>query len=125
MPTASTRSGLTLTYDTIGSSTDPPVLLVSGLGTQLISWDEGLCTMLADAGRFVIRFDNRDAGLSTRFGDEPVDLVAVMRAMADGDDATARSLVPYTLSDMALDGGTPRRPRHRHGPTWSAPRWAG
>jgi pimeloyl-ACP methyl ester carboxylesterase len=100
---ASTRSGLTLAYDTTGSPDDPPLLLVSGLGTQLLSWDEGLCALLADAGRYVVRFDNRDAGLSTSFDDRPVDVAAVFRAMADGDVATARSLVPYDLSDMALD----------------------
>jgi pimeloyl-ACP methyl ester carboxylesterase len=103
MPTATTLSGLTLTYDTFGSPDDPPVLLVSGLGTQLISWDEGLCALLAGAGRFVIRFDNRDAGLSTTFGDDPVDLAAVLHAAATDDMVTARSLVPYTLSDMAQD----------------------
>ena len=103
MPLASTRSGLTLAYDTMGSPDDPPLLLVSGLGTQLLSWDDGLCALLADAGRYVVRFDNRDAGLSTSFDGHPVDLAAVFRAMADGDDAAARALVPYTLSDMARD----------------------
>ncbi len=103
MPTATARSGLTLAYETTGSPDDPPLLLVSGLGTQLISWDDGLCALLADAGRSVIRFDNRDAGLSSTFGDDPVDLAAVIRAMASGDMATARSLAPYTLSDMAQD----------------------
>ena len=103
MPQATTRSGLTLAYDTTGSPDHPPVLLVSGLGTQLLSWDDGLCALLADAGRYVIRFDNRDAGLSTSFDGDPVDLAAVLRAMAEGDEATARALVHYTLSDMALD----------------------
>jgi len=103
MPQASTRSGLHLAYETTGSPGDPPLLLVSGLGAQLLSWDDGLCALLANAGRYVVRFDNRDAGLSTSFDAEPVDLAAVLRAMADGDGVTARSLVPYTLSDMALD----------------------
>ena len=103
MPLAATRSGLTLAYDTTGSPDDPPLLLVSGLGTQLLSWDDGLCALLADAGRYVVRFDNRDAGLSTSFDSHPVDLAAVFGAMADGDDTAARALVPYTLSDMARD----------------------
>jgi pimeloyl-ACP methyl ester carboxylesterase len=103
MPSTTTRSGLTLEYDTVGSPGDAPLLLISGLGTQLISWDDGLCGLLADAGHLVVRFDNRDAGLSTKFDDRPVDLAAVLRAVADGDLATARSLVPYTLSDMARD----------------------
>jgi len=103
MPLTATRSGLTLAYATTGSADDPPLLLVSGLGTQLLSWDDGLCALLADAGRYVIRFDNRDAGLSTSFDDHPVDLPAVFGAMADGDASAARALVPYTLGDMALD----------------------
>lgn len=103
MPTAATRSGLTLAYDTTGSPDDPPLLLVAGLGAQLLSWDDGLCALLADGGRYVVRFDNRDAGLSTSFDGEVVDLDAVLRALADGDVATARSLVPYTLDDMARD----------------------
>ena len=103
MPLASTRSGLTLAFDTTGSPGDPPLLLVSGLGTQFLSWDDGLCALLADAGRYVVRFDNRDAGLSTSFDGDPVDLAAVIRTMRDGDEAAARALVPYTLGDMAQD----------------------
>ena len=103
MPTATTGSGVSLTYETLGSPDDPALLLISGLGTQLISWDDELCALLAEAGRFVVRFDNRDAGLSTAFDDDPVDLAAVLGAVASGDMATARSLVPYTLSDMAKD----------------------
>jgi len=103
MPTADTRSGLTLAYEVTGSPNDPPLLLVSGLGSQLISWDDGLCALLAEAGRYVVRFDNRDVGLSTKFGDDPVDLPALFAAAGAGDGDAARALVPYTLSDMALD----------------------
>ena len=84
-----------LVYETIGDPNDAPMLLVMGLGMQLIHWDLGLCELLAERGFFVIRFDNRDAGLSTKIrGPVP----NVMRLMA-GMPAP----VPYLLDDMAGD----------------------
>lgn len=76
--------GVELACTTTGDPADPPVLLVAGLGAQLISWEDGFCRSLADRGLFVIRFDNRDAGLSTHLG--------------DGAAGAA-----YTLSDLATD----------------------
>ncbi len=58
-----------LAYITAGDPADPPVLLVAGLGAQLISWEDGFCQALVDRGLYVIRFDNRDAGLSTHLGE--------------------------------------------------------
>ena len=84
-----------LVYETIGAPADVPMLLVMGLGMQLIHWDRGLCELLVERGFYVIRFDNRDAGLSTRIGG-PVP--NVMRLMAG---LPAR--VPYLLDDMAGD----------------------
>ena len=84
-----------LVYETIGDPADPPMLLIMGLGMQLIHWDRGLCELLAERGFHVIRFDNRDAGLSTKIR-EPVP--NVMRLMAG---LPAR--VPYLLDDMAGD----------------------
>jgi pimeloyl-ACP methyl ester carboxylesterase len=89
-----------LCYDTVGDPTDPPVLLVMGLGAQLIAWRDDWCLALARAGRFVIRFDNRDSGLSTHLAGVEVDLGAVMAAW-DGEGPMPP--VPYTLSDMAAD----------------------
>jgi pimeloyl-ACP methyl ester carboxylesterase len=67
-----------------------------GLGGQLLSWQEDFCLQLADHGLFVVRFDNRDVGLSTHLHDLPLpDLAAIQ----SGDIST----VPYTLSDMASD----------------------
>jgi pimeloyl-ACP methyl ester carboxylesterase len=84
-----------LVYETIGDPQDAPMLLVMGLGMQLIHWDRGLCELLAERGFHVIRFDNRDAGLSTKIrGPVP----NVMRLMAG---MPAR--VPYLLDDMAGD----------------------
>src|SRR6476646_982476 len=71
-------------YETIGSADDPALLLVMGFGAQLIAWDDGFCQALADRGRYVIRYDNRDAGLSTHFDGVKVNAQAVLRAQLDG-----------------------------------------
>ena len=56
-------------YDTVGDAEDPPLLLVAGLGNQIVTWQDEFCASLIDRGFFVIRFDNRDCGLSTIVGD--------------------------------------------------------
>jgi pimeloyl-ACP methyl ester carboxylesterase len=87
-------------YDTFGSPDDPALLLVMGFTAQLIAWDVEFCELLAARGHFVIRFDNRDCGLSTHFDGEHVQLPAIMSASLSGDELPP---VPYTLSDMAAD----------------------
>jgi pimeloyl-ACP methyl ester carboxylesterase len=95
MPLASSN-GIELEYEVFGDSADPPMLLVMGLGMQLLAWEENFCRMLADRGFYVIRYDNRDVGLSTKIEDAPVpDLLALMA----GDGSSAG----YTLDDMADD----------------------
>src|SRR5437763_13967666 len=64
MPRASTN-GIELEYETFGDPHAAPLLLIAGLGAQMLSWDEDFCRLLAGRGFHVIRFDNRDAGLST------------------------------------------------------------
>jgi pimeloyl-ACP methyl ester carboxylesterase len=59
--------GIQLCTEPFGEPTDPPVLLVMGLGASMLSWEEDLCTRLADRGRFVIRYDHRDTGRSTSY----------------------------------------------------------
>ena len=89
-------NGLTLAYEEFGERDDPPVLLIMGIGSQMIGWPEGFCEELARRGHHVVRFDNRDAGESTHFHDAgKVDVTAVL----GGDTSSA----PYTLSDMAGD----------------------
>ena len=58
---------LTLAYESFGNETDPPVLLIMGLGAQMLVWPDALCEQLAGEGYRVVRFDNRDAGLSSHF----------------------------------------------------------
>lgn len=98
-----TARGVDLAYETFGDRRDPAVLLVAGLGAQLLSWDERLCRRIAAGGRHVIRFDNRDAGLSTRFDAHPVEMASLVGAAGTGDVRTVRGLAPYTLWDMADD----------------------
>jgi pimeloyl-ACP methyl ester carboxylesterase len=93
-------NGLTFEYDVFGQSGNPAVLLIMGIGTQMIAWPESLCQGLADRGFYVIRYDNRDVGLSSRLEDHPVPAVeALMMAVAAGQVPPAS----YTLSDMAKD----------------------
>jgi pimeloyl-ACP methyl ester carboxylesterase len=89
-------SGVEIEYETVGDPAGRPLLLVQGLGAQLTSVEDGLCQELASRGFLVMRYDNRDAGLSTWFDDAgPVNLAAVWA----GDHAT----IAYTLEDMADD----------------------
>jgi pimeloyl-ACP methyl ester carboxylesterase len=89
-------NGIEIEYDTFGVPENPALLLIMGQGMQMTGWEPGLCTRLADYGFHVIRFDNRDVGLSTHLGDAPTpDLFAVL-----GGDTSA---VPYLLADMADD----------------------
>ncbi|MCK5239077.1 MAG: alpha/beta hydrolase [Candidatus Thorarchaeota archaeon] len=85
-----------IAYDTFGNPSSPPMLLVMGLGAQMIQWDDAFCKMIAGQGRWVIRFDNRDVGLSSKFDDAGVPDVRSLIQGKIGD-------VPYTLKDMAGD----------------------
>ncbi|MEA2453857.1 MAG: hypothetical protein QOI45_119 [Thermoleophilaceae bacterium] len=88
-------NGIEIVYETIGDPSNPPLLLVMGLGMQLIHWDRELCEQLAERGLHVIRFDNRDSGRSTKI-DAPVP--DVRRALIG-----LRLEAPYRLEDMADD----------------------
>ena len=96
--------GVSIAYETFGEPGDPPVLLVMGFGAQLSAWHEDFCSMLAGRGRYVIRYDNRDCGLSTKFGDQPIDVGRLIATVSRGDIPAARAMIPYTLQDMADDG---------------------
>jgi pimeloyl-ACP methyl ester carboxylesterase len=88
-------NGITIAYEVFGRRSNPPVLLVMGLGTQMLAWPEEMCRSLAAEGYCVIRFDNRDAGLSTHLDELPSpDPVAVV---------SRRQRPPYRLDDMAAD----------------------
>jgi pimeloyl-ACP methyl ester carboxylesterase len=85
-----------LAYETFGNAGDPPVLIVMGLATQMIGWPDDFCAGPAGRGHFVVRFDNRDIGLSTHLDSAgAADVMAVL-----GGDASS---VPYGLADLADD----------------------
>jgi pimeloyl-ACP methyl ester carboxylesterase len=89
MPHA-TNDSCTIYYETFGSPDDPTLLLVNGLGSQCINYDEEWCKMFVAAGFHVVRFDNRDVGLSTHFTDAPTDERGAAYRLADmADDAIA------------------------------------
>ena len=89
-------NGNTIHYDEFGLARDPVILLTIGLGLQAISWPRAFCEPLAAQGFRVIRYDNRDTGHSTKFGDAGVPDV---QALLAGKDVP----VPYKLPDMAAD----------------------
>ena len=99
MPIASANS-IKLFYDEVGDPSAPVILLIMGLGGQMIEWPETFCEGLSKRGFRVVRFDNRDAGLSTKFDSAaPVDVAAVFARAASGQPIEA----PYVLNDMASD----------------------
>jgi pimeloyl-ACP methyl ester carboxylesterase len=89
--------GIELCYQTFGDSADEPMLLVMGLATQMTFWDREFCAMLARRGYFVIRFDNRDVGRSSR-GKGRVNRRMLIQAFAG-----RRARAPYSLHDLAGD----------------------
>ncbi len=99
-----TSSGIVIEYDAVGDPADPAVLLIMGFGAQLLGWDAELCRLLAQRGRYVIRYDNRDCGLSSKHDDTPVDLMDLITAVTSGDVDLATAMAPYSLRDMAADG---------------------
>lgn len=89
-------------YDSFGNPADPPVLLIAGLGAQMISWDEKFCAQLAGKGFRVIRFDNRDVGLATRIEDAGVpDIGRLVQTRLAGEMPGEQ--LPYTIYDMVDD----------------------
>jgi pimeloyl-ACP methyl ester carboxylesterase len=93
-------NGLRIEYETFGSPSDPAMVLIMGLGGQMILWPDSFCRDLADAGHHVIRFDNRDVGLSSKV--ENARAPRLMRAgLASMLGLPVRAI--YTLDDMARD----------------------
>ncbi|MGH7788749.1 MAG: alpha/beta fold hydrolase [Candidatus Binatia bacterium] len=93
-------NGIEIEYEEFGDRHAPPVLLIMGLGSQMILWREDFCTALAARGHRVIRFDNRDVGKTTWFDHlGPPDVPAIMMAAMTGQPVAA----PYLIRDMAAD----------------------
>jgi pimeloyl-ACP methyl ester carboxylesterase len=96
LPVRAKTNGIEIEYEAFGDPGAPVMVLIQGFAQQLLTWDPRFCMELANHGYRVVRFDNRDAGLSTRFESaRPVDLGAIL----GGDTAT----LAYTIDDMADD----------------------
>ncbi|HEX3613749.1 MAG TPA: alpha/beta fold hydrolase [Sporichthyaceae bacterium] len=91
-------NGIRMCYEDLGDPAAPPLLLIMGLGGPLIWWDDEFCQGLVDRGFRVIRFDNRDSGLSQSMPDAPMTMARLGRSMFRPDPAPA-----YALDDMADD----------------------
>ena len=87
--------GITLCYETFGTPADEPVLLIMGLGTQMVAWHEDFCRDLAARGYYVVRFDNRDIGRSTHVDGPPPTITQLL--------LRSKRAARYTLADMADD----------------------
>ncbi len=96
--TASLPTGVDICYQTFGDAGADPLLLVMGLGGPMTWWNPDFCRMLAENGFYVIRYDNRDVGRSTKLHHR-VPRRTIVRAFGG-----LKVRAPYTLSDMAADG---------------------
>jgi pimeloyl-ACP methyl ester carboxylesterase len=93
-------NNIEIVYDTFGDPSSPPILLIMGLGSQMILWDEIFCKEIASNGYWVIPYDNRDVGLSTKFDEAEIpDPMDLFQKIMQGEELS----VPYTLIDMAKD----------------------
>jgi len=98
--TATTANNITIEYDTFGDPNGRPLLMIMGFGAQMTRWRPEFCELLANEGHYVIRFDNRDVGLSQKFGELGIpDMAELAAEAARGGNPK----VPYTLFDMADD----------------------
>ena len=93
-------NGMRLAYDEFGDASQPTILLIMGLGTQMIAWPETLCQGLVNRGYHVVRFDNRDIGLSQKMDGARTPGVIKMAAFSR---LNLHLDVPYKLTDMARD----------------------
>ena len=93
-------NGIEIEYETFGDRSGRPLIMIIGLGSQLINWSEEILKQLVDEGHFVVIFDNRDTGLSGKMSEAgSPDFRGVMSALAKGE----KPKVPYTLNDMGED----------------------
>jgi pimeloyl-ACP methyl ester carboxylesterase len=93
-------NGIDIEYESFGRANDPAILLIMGFAAQMTMWRQDMCEQLAAKGFRVIRFDNRDIGLSTHLSQLPVpDPAELVGKMMSGQPVD----VPYQLEDMAKD----------------------
>lgn len=99
-PAIAKVNDIEIVFDTFGDPSNSPILLIMGIGAQMIDWKDGFCERLASRGYWVIRYDNRDVGLSTKFDDSGTpNMMQMLVASIQGETLEA----PYTMKDMADD----------------------
>lgn len=99
-PSFARANGIEICYQSLGDPASPPLVLIAGLGAQLINWRDDFCGRFVGRGYRVIRFDNRDVGLSSKFDAAGVpDIGRLTRAKEKGEPVSA----PYSIQDMAQD----------------------
>ena len=99
-PRLAQANGIELCYDCFGEADAEPMVMIMGLGAQMIHWDDEFCREIAACGFRVIRFDNRDIGLSSKMsGGKPLTIFELAKLRYLGRPVAA----PYKLSDMAAD----------------------
>ncbi|MBV1893374.1 MAG: alpha/beta hydrolase [Ilumatobacteraceae bacterium] len=101
MPRTQLPSEIEVEYLTTGNRNHPALLIANGFTSQLIAWEAAFIELLVAQGLFVIQYDNRDVGLSSKLDGQNVNPMKVLSAQLAGDPIPD---VPYTLSDMAADG---------------------
>lgn len=106
---------VTLCYEVHGADDAPTVVLIMGLGLDMLWWRDDFCADLVGRGLRVVRFDNRDVGRSTRL---------VGPGPSAWEYLTRRPTTTYTLQDMADDTGALIEHVAPPGRTWSGSRWA-
>lgn len=94
-------NGIEIYYDTFGDADGVPLLLIMGLGLQAIEWDDDLCETFVDRGFYVVRFDNRDVGLSTKIDAPDLDIATEFVKAFTGQREDVQA--PYLVRDMAAD----------------------
>ena len=113
MPRAN-ANGIELEYQVFGEPKAPPLLLIAGLGAQMLSWDEDFCRLLAGRGFRVIRFDNRDVGMSTWMEGEYAldDMAADATALLDALGIPAAHIVGASMGGFIAQLVALNHPEH-------------
>lgn len=89
------NNGIQVAYETLGDPNNETIIFIAGLGSQLVHWTDELCQVFIDRGFHIVRFDNRDVGLTSKTEGIPPLVEEILRSEALS--------APYTLSDMATD----------------------
>ena len=110
--------GVTLCYETFGDPADPPLLLIMGLGMQMVGWHPDFCAELVQRGFHVVRFDNRDAGRSTHFSGPAPKIGQLVTPPLRVPASTSSATWPTTPRASSTRSTSP--PRTSSGSRWAA-----